>query len=37
MLAKIRVVLPTHLSPEAEEAARTFFELVDQPDPRPAH
>jgi DnaJ-class molecular chaperone len=37
MLVRIRVVLPTHLSPEAEEAARTFFELVDQPDPRPGH
>ena len=37
MLVKIRVVLPTHLPPEAEGAAKSFFELVDQPDPRAAH
>lgn len=34
MLVKVRVVLPRALDPEAEEAARTLFELVDQPDPR---
>ena len=34
MLVKVRVLLPTALDPEAEEAARTFLELVDQPDPR---
>jgi DnaJ-class molecular chaperone len=35
-LVKVRVVLPTSLDPEAEQAARTFFELVKQPDPRTA-
>ena len=34
ILAKVRVVLPTNLSPEAEEAARHFIDIVDQPDPR---
>ena len=34
LYAKVRVVLPTKLSPEAEAAARTFLDLVDQPDPR---
>jgi DnaJ-class molecular chaperone len=34
MLVKIRVLLPAALDPEAEQAARTFLELVDQPDPR---
>ena len=34
LLAKTRVVLPTGLDPEAEAAARTFLDLVDQPDPR---
>jgi DnaJ-class molecular chaperone len=34
ILAKVRVVLPTDLSPEAEKAARRFFEGVKQPDPR---
>ena len=34
LLAKTRVVLPTGLDPEAEKAARTFLDLVDQPDPR---
>ena len=34
MLVKVRVLLPTTLDPEAEQAARTFLELVDQPDPR---
>jgi len=33
-LVKVRVVLPTGLNAEAEQAARTFLELVDQPDPR---
>jgi DnaJ-class molecular chaperone len=37
MLLKVRVVLPTAFGPEAEQAARTFFELVDQPDPRATH
>ena len=36
LLVKVRVVLPTGLDPEAEQAARTFLELVDQPDPRTA-
>jgi curved DNA-binding protein len=31
---KVRVVLPTKLTAEAEQAARTFLELVNQPDPR---
>jgi DnaJ-class molecular chaperone len=34
ILAKVRVVLPTNLGPEAEEAARHFIDIVDQPDPR---
>jgi curved DNA-binding protein len=34
LLARIRVVLPTNLGPEAEAAGRTFLDLVDQPDPR---
>jgi curved DNA-binding protein len=34
ILAKVRVVLPTDLSPEGEKAARRFFENVKQPDPR---
>ena len=34
LLAKVKVILPTDLSPEAQEAARTFLDLVDQPDPR---
>jgi DnaJ-class molecular chaperone len=34
MLVKVRVLLPTTLTSEAEQAARTFLELVDQPDPR---
>jgi curved DNA-binding protein len=34
ILAKVRVVLPTNLTPEAEEAARRFIDIVDQPDPR---
>jgi curved DNA-binding protein len=35
-LVKVRVVLPSGLDPDAEQAARTFFELVDQADPRTA-
>src|SRR5262245_7941934 len=34
LLAKVKVVLPTDLGPEAQEAARTFLGLVDQQDPR---
>jgi curved DNA-binding protein len=34
LLVKVRVVLPSGLDAEAEQAARTFLELVDQPDPR---
>jgi DnaJ-class molecular chaperone len=34
LYAKVRVVIPTKLSPEAVEAARKFLDLVDQPDPR---
>jgi DnaJ-class molecular chaperone len=34
LYAKVRVVIPTKLSPEAMEAARKFLDLVDQPDPR---
>jgi DnaJ-class molecular chaperone len=34
LYAKVRVVVPARLTPEAEEAARTFLDLVDQPDPR---
>ena len=34
LYAKARIVLPTGLSDEAKAAARTFFDLVDQPDPR---
>jgi curved DNA-binding protein len=34
MLVKVRVLLPATLDPQAEQAARTFLELVDQPDPR---
>ncbi len=34
LYAKVRVVIPTKLSPEAEPAARAFLDLVDQPDPR---
>jgi DnaJ-class molecular chaperone len=36
LLVKVRVVLPSGLDAEAEQAARTFLELVDQPDPRTA-
>jgi molecular chaperone DnaJ len=34
LLAKVRVVLPANLTPEAQEAARAFLALVNQPDPR---
>jgi curved DNA-binding protein len=33
---KVRVVLPSKLDADAQQAARTFLELVDQPDPRTA-
>jgi curved DNA-binding protein len=35
-IVKVRVVLPSGLDDEAKQAARTFLELVDQPDPRTA-
>jgi molecular chaperone DnaJ len=34
LYAKARIVLPSDLSEEAAGAARTFLDLVDQPDPR---
>ena len=34
LYAKVRVVLPKGLSADAREAAVTFLDLVDQPDPR---
>ena len=34
LYVKARVILPTHLSDEAKAAARTFLDLVRQPDPR---
>jgi curved DNA-binding protein len=34
LYAKVRVVLPTTLSPEAQAAAARLLDLVDQPDPR---
>jgi len=34
LYAKVRVAIPTKLSPQAEEAAKAFLDLVDQPDPR---
>jgi hypothetical protein len=34
MLVKVRVLLPAALDHDAEQAARAFLELVDQPDPR---
>ena len=34
LYAKVRVAIPTKLSPEADEAAQAFLDLVDQPDPR---
>jgi curved DNA-binding protein len=36
LFVKTKVVLPAHLSDEARDAARTFLELADQPDPRPS-
>jgi curved DNA-binding protein len=34
LLVRVRVVLPTDLTPEATAAAERFLDLVDQPDPR---
>ena len=34
LLAKVRVVLPSNLDAEAQEAARRFLDLANQPDPR---
>jgi molecular chaperone DnaJ len=34
LYVKAKVVLPARLSDEARTAARTFLDLVDQPDPR---
>jgi curved DNA-binding protein len=34
LYVKAKVILPTDLSDEAKEAARHFFDLVEQPDPR---
>ncbi|MBI3745541.1 MAG: J domain-containing protein [Chloroflexi bacterium] len=34
LYVRVRVVLPTHLSPEATAAATTFLDLAHQPDPR---
>ncbi len=34
LYVKVRVVLPSQLSDEARDAAATFLELADQPDPR---
>jgi curved DNA-binding protein len=34
LYVKVRVVLPSHLSDEAREAATRFLDLADQPDPR---
>jgi curved DNA-binding protein len=34
LYVKVRVVLPTELSPEAIAAGRSFLDLVNQPDPR---
>jgi DnaJ-class molecular chaperone len=34
LYVKTRVILPTNLSDEAKTAARAFFDLVHQPDPR---
>jgi curved DNA-binding protein len=34
LYVKVRVVMPSGLSPEAIAAGRTFLDLVDQPDPR---
>ena len=34
LYVRIRVILPTHLSGEAKEAAQRFLDLAHQPDPR---
>jgi DnaJ-class molecular chaperone len=34
LYARARVILPTDLSDEAEDAARRFFDTVNQPNPR---
>ena len=34
LYVKVRVVLPAPLEAEAADAARTFLDLADQPDPR---
>jgi len=34
LYVKARIVLPADLSEEARAAAGTFFDLIDQPDPR---
>ncbi len=34
LLVKAKVILPGHLSEEATAAARTLFDLIQQPDPR---
>ena len=34
LYVKVRVVLPSKLTDEARDAAATFLELADQPDPR---
>lgn len=34
LYVKVRVVLPTTMSEPAKDAARTFLDLLDQPDPR---
>jgi curved DNA-binding protein len=36
LYVRVRVVLPSELSPEASAAARQFLDLVEQPDPRTA-
>jgi curved DNA-binding protein len=35
LYVKVRVVLPATMSDGARDAARTFLDLLDQPDPRP--
>ena len=34
LYAKAKVILPTDLSEPAREAAKRFFELANQPEPR---
>jgi len=34
LLVKVRIVVPTHLSDDAADAARRFLDLVNEPDPR---